>query len=68
MKLPMPTANEIYSIANRAEEAIYKSQSRTADVQLIENAIRNALQIVVDRLNIQIGSATCPLSVDLSKS
>jgi hypothetical protein len=64
MKLPMPTANEIYSIAERAEGAIYNSGSRSADKLIIENAIRNALQIVVDRLNIQIAS---PISVDLSK-
>jgi hypothetical protein len=63
MKLPMPTAQEIYNIAERAEGAIYNSGSRSADKMIIENAIRNALQIVVDRLNIQVAS----ISIDLSK-
>jgi hypothetical protein len=63
MKLPMPTAQEIYNIADRAEGAIYNSGSRSADKMIIENAIRNALQIVVDRLNIQVA----PISIDLSK-
>ena len=67
MKLPMPTAQEIYTIAQRAEDAIYNSGARSADRLIIENAIRNALQIVIDRMNIQIGSVTHPLSVDLSK-
>ena len=64
MKLPMPTAQEIYNIAERAEGAIYHSGARNADKLIIENAIRNALQIVVDRLDIQIPA---PLSIDLSK-
>lgn len=65
MKLPMPTAQEIYSIAERAEAAIYNSGSRNADKHIIENAIRNALDIVVNRLNIQIPQ---PVGLDLSKS
>lgn len=65
MKLPMPTSNEINNLATRAEDAIYRSQSRAADVQIIENAIRNALAIVVDRMNIQIPQ---PIGLDLSKS
>jgi hypothetical protein len=64
MKLPMPTAQEIYNIACRAEEVTYISKSRLADRMAIENAIRQALALVVDRLDIQI---TTPLSVDLSK-
>ena len=64
MKLPMPTAQEIYNIADRAEGAIYNSGSRSADKMIIEIAIRNALQIVVDRMNIQVA----PISIDLSKS
>jgi hypothetical protein len=63
MKLPMPTAQEIYNIAERAELAVYTSNSRTADRLIIENAIRNALQVVVDRLNIHVA----PISIDLSK-
>lgn len=65
MKLPMPTAQEIYNIAERAETAIYHSNSRTADKLIIENAIRNALAIVVDRMNIQIPDN---LQIDLSKN
>jgi hypothetical protein len=64
MKLPMPTAQEIYNLADRAEAAIYSSNSRTADKHIIENAIRNALQIVIDRMDIQIA----PVSLDLGKS
>jgi hypothetical protein len=64
MKLPMPTAQEIYNTAERAELAIYSSNSRTADKHIIENAIRNALQIVIDRMDIQIA----PVSLDLGKS
>jgi len=40
MKLPMPTAQEIYNIAERAEGAIVNSNSRGADRLIIENAIR----------------------------
>lgn len=65
MKLPMPTANEIYNLADRAEQSIYNSGSRSADKLIIENAIRNALQIVIDRMNIQVPDS---LSIDLSKS
>ena len=64
MKLPMPTAQEIYNIADRAEQSIYNSGSRSADKLIIENAIRNALAIVVDRLNIEVPDG---LRIDLSK-
>jgi len=64
MKLPIPTPNEIYTIADRAESAIYVSGSRTADKHIIENAIRHALAIMIDRLNIQIPQ---PVGLDLSK-
>ena len=63
MKLPMPTAQEIYNIAERAEAAIYSSGARAADKLIIENAIRNALQIVIDRMDIQLA----PIALDLSK-
>lgn len=63
MKLPMPTAQEIYNLADRAEQAIYNSGARNADKLIIENAIRNALQIVIDRMDIQLS----PVSLDLSK-
>lgn len=65
MKLPMPTFNEIHNLAVRAEEAIYVSGARKADIQIIENAIRNALAIVVDRLNVEIPQ---PIGLDLSKT
>lgn len=64
MKLPMPNTQEIYNIAERAEKSIYASGSRTADVLIIENAIRHALAIVVDRLDIQIPQ---PIGLNLSK-
>ena len=63
MKLPMPDQSFINALANRAEEAIYKSGSRTADVHIIENAIRRALQYVIDGMEIQVD----PHSIDLSK-
>ena len=64
MKLQMPTTQEIISIAERAEIAISASNSRFADRQIIENAIRNALAIVVDRMEIQIPQ---PVGLELSK-
>jgi BMFP domain-containing protein YqiC len=65
MKLPMPTANEIWKIANRAEDTINNTNSRSNHHMCVENAIREALQIVLDRLDVQLLS---PLAVDLSKS
>lgn len=65
MKLPMPTSSEIAQLAERAEGAIYISQSRTADRLIIENAIRNALQLVIDRMDIQIPQ---PIGLDLGKA
>ena len=65
MKLPMPTVDEIYKAAYRAESAIYESGSRTADVYIIENAIRSMLQTIVDRMDIQIAQ---PIGLDLSKA
>lgn len=62
MKLPMPTPQEIYNIADRTSSQI--TSNKHTNTLLIENAVRNALQIVVDRLNIQVGT----ISVDLSKS
>lgn len=63
MKLPMPTANEIYQIATRAEDTIKNTSSRSSHLMCVENAIRQALQIVIDRMDIQMA----PISVDLSK-
>ena len=63
MKLPMPTAHEIWKIANRAEDVIKNTNSRSSHQMCVENAIREALQIVIDRMDIQMA----PISVDLSK-
>lgn len=65
MKLPVLTFQEIKNLAERAEHACNGSGSRTADVHIIENAIRNALQIYTDKLDIQIKQH---YFVDLSKS
>lgn len=65
MKLPMPTNEDIYKAACRAEAAIYESRNRAADVYIIENAIRTMLQNVVNGLNIQVPDS---LHIDLSKS
>lgn len=66
MKLPMPSAQEIQSISERADHAIYMCDGdRTATKHIVENAIRNALAIVVDRMDIQIPQ---PIGLDLSKS
>jgi hypothetical protein len=64
MKLPMPTAQEIAQIADRAEHAIYMCDAnRTATKLLVENAIRNALQVVIDRMDIQMA----PIQLNLGK-
>lgn len=63
MKLPMPTANEIYRIATRAEDTIKNTTSRSSHLMCVENAIREALQLVIDRMDIQMA----PVSLDLGK-
>jgi LytS/YehU family sensor histidine kinase len=64
MKLPMPTAQEIAQIADRAEQAIYMCDAnRTATKLLVENAIRHALQVVIDKMDIRMAS----VQLDLSK-
>jgi hypothetical protein len=66
MKLPMPTTQEIAQIADRAEHAIYMCDgNRTATKLIVENAIRHALQVVTDRLDIQVPGV---LQVNLGKS
>lgn len=62
MKLPMPTAKEIYDMADRAAASL--GSGRSVNTLIIENAIRNALAIVVDRMDIQIPQ---PIGLDLSK-
>lgn len=62
MKLPVVTFNEINTIATRAEAAIYRSGDRGTDIHVIENAIRNALEIFTEKLNIQM-KATFELSL-----
>jgi len=44
------TNDTIQKIARRAEESVYGSRSRSADRVLIENAIREAFQIVDAKL------------------
>lgn len=64
MKLPIPNAQEIHRIASRAEETIKNTQSRSSHLMCVENAIREALALVVDRLNVQVPDA---FQIDLSK-
>jgi pyridoxine 5'-phosphate synthase PdxJ len=64
MKLPMPTVNEIYAIAERAEAALVNTTSRSCHKLIVENAIRQALQLVIDKMNIQMA----PVQLDLGKS
>ena len=64
MKLPMPTPNEIYTFAERAEEAMRNTTSRSCHKLIVENAIRQALQLVIDRMDIQLA----PVQLDLGKS
>lgn len=63
MKLPMPTADEVYKMAERAASAM--GSNRVMNTLIIENSIRNAMAIIVDRMNIQIPQ---PIGLDLSKS
>lgn len=65
MKLPVPTEAEIISIAERADHAIYMCDAnRTATKHIVENAIRAALAIMTERMNIQIPDV---LHLDLGK-
>lgn len=64
ISLPLPSATEISNIANRAEDAINRSGSRIADTRIIEGAIREALMLVVGRLNIQVQAG---ITLDLNK-
>ena len=63
-RLPMLTANEIYKIAARAEETIKNTTSRSSHLMCVENAIREAIQLMIEKLDIQIVS---PFQIDLSK-
>lgn len=63
MKLPMPNANEIHRIAARAEDTINNTNSRSNHHMCVENAIREALQLVIDRMDIQMS----PVTLDLGK-
>ena len=64
MKLPIPNAQEIHRIAARAEETIKNTTSRSSHLMCVENAIREALALVVDRMNVQINDS---LQIDLRK-
>lgn len=65
MKLPVISFQDIKIMAERAEAAVYSSGSRVADVHIIENAIRNALAIYTEKLDIQMKQH---YFVDLGKS
>ncbi|WYN05141.1 hypothetical protein ISREJYDI_CDS0181 [Pseudomonas phage UNO-G1W1] len=65
MKLPIPNAQEINRIAARAEETIKNTTSRSSHLMCVENAIREALALVVERMNIQINDS---LTIDLRKN
>jgi len=63
-KLPLLSPQEIYKIAERAEDTINNTNSRSNHRMVVENAIREAVQLMIDKLNIQIVS---PFQIDLSK-
>ncbi|UOL48427.1 hypothetical protein QGX12_gp004 [Pseudomonas phage Kremar] len=63
-KLPLLTAHEINKIALRAEDTIKNTTSRSSHLMCVENAIREAVQLMIDKLDIQIVS---PFQIDLSK-
>jgi hypothetical protein len=64
MKLPMPTPQEITNIANQCETPLSNTNSTYCRRVIVENAIRLALSIVIDRMDIQIPQ---PIGLDLSK-
>ena len=64
-KLPMLSADEIYKIAKRAEDTINNTNSRSNHLMCVENAVREAVQLMIDKLNIQIVSG---FQIDLTKS
>lgn len=63
-KLPLLSPQEIYKIAERTEDTINNTNSRSNHRMAVENAIREAVQLMIDKLNIQIVS---PFQIDLSK-
>lgn len=63
-KLPMLTASEIHKIAARAEDTIKNTTSRSNHLMCVENAVREAVQLMIEKLDIQIVN---PLQIDLSK-
>lgn len=63
-KLPMLTAVEIAKIAARAENTINNTNSRSNHQMCVENAIREAIHLMIEKLDIQIVS---PFQIDLSK-
>lgn len=65
MKLPMPTPQEITNIAAACETPLSNTNSTSCRRVIVENAIRLALSLVVDRMDIQIPQ---PIGLDLSKS
>lgn len=63
-KLPLLTQNEIHKIAARAEDVINNTNSRSNHHMAVENAVREAIQLMIEKLDIQIVS---PFHLDLSK-
>lgn len=64
IRLPMLSANEIHKIAARAEDTIKNTTSRSSHLMCVENAIREAIHLMIEKLDIQIVS---PFQIDLSK-
>ena len=65
MKLPMLTASEISKIADRAETVINNSNSRSNHRMCVENAIREAQALIIEKLDVKVQNH---YFVDLSKS
>lgn len=65
VRLPLLTQNEIHKIAARAEDTINNTNSRSNHHMAVENAIREAIHLMIEKLDIQIVS---PFQIDLSKS
>lgn len=54
MKLPILTPQEIHKIAARAEDVIKNTQSRSSHQMCVENAIREAQALILEKLNIEV--------------
>ncbi|ATN92881.1 hypothetical protein QGX11_gp118 [Pseudomonas phage PPSC2] len=54
MKLPMLTPREIALIAERTEVVINNSNSRSNHRMCVENAIREAQALIIEKLDVQV--------------